>query len=184
MKMSNENLIVLYKEVEKVPDFKKIENNEDVFKELIGGELDFIPYEEVVIVARKNRENLKPNIYINTEFLRIGSSIRGTLLVLCKENDTFKSLSKEQAMKYREFLIRASFNYDNFNEKGRYIPKREKDITQLGNFTFIKQTDRTNDNETSITTKVPSQDCNSEEVLKMILAIQTVILKFIKNYIE
>lgn len=181
MKMSNENLIVLYKEVGKEPDFRKIDNNENTFKELIGGELDFIPYEEVVIVAKKNGKNLKPNIYINTEFLGIGSSIRGTILVVCKENDNFKSLNKEQAMKYREFLIRASFNYDNFDEKGRYIPKRKKDIAQLDNFISIKQTDRTNGNETS---KVSLPDCNSEEVLKTILAIQTVILKFIKNYIE
>lgn len=180
MKMSNENLVVLYKEVGKEPEFKKIENNLEVLQSLVGGELEFIPYEDIVIVARKNEENLKPNIYINTEFLGIGSSIRGIILVVCKEDENFKSLNKEQAMKYREFLIRASFNYDNFDDQGRYVPNKKykkNAIKNLNNFVLEKDLDKDVKN-TSI------QDCNSEEVLKMILAIQTVILKFIKNYIE
>ena len=108
--MTNEEIIIIYKKVGIDAEFMKIQNEQNEFEDLIGGELDYIPYEEITIVARKNREHLKPNIYINTEFLSISSSIRGDVIIVCRENENFKSLTKEQAIKYREFLKRASFN--------------------------------------------------------------------------
>ena len=97
--MTNEEIIIIYKKVGIDAEFMKIQNEQNEFEDLIGGELDYIPYEEITIVARKNREHLKPNIYINTEFLSISSSIRGDVIIVCRENENFKSLTKEQAIK-------------------------------------------------------------------------------------
>ena len=96
--MTNEEIIIIYKKVGIDAEFMKIQNEQNEFEDLIGGELDYIPYEEITIVARKNREHLKPNIYINTEFLSISSSIRGDVIIVCRENENFKSLTKEQAI--------------------------------------------------------------------------------------
>lgn len=170
--MTNNEIIIIYKKVGTDAELKKVQNEPKTFENLLGGELEYLPYEDITIIARKNRDNLKPNIYINTEFLSIGSSIRGDVIIaLKKENDIFKSLTKEQAIKYVEFLKRASFNYNNFDEKGRYIPdnknimKRSKLIIEKS----ISDNDVTNLNNTN------------EETLKMILGIQSVILNFIKN---
>lgn len=136
-------------------------------KNQLVGEIEIIPYDDVVIVCKKNRENLKPNIYITTEFLSIGETIRGNIIVACRENDSFKSLSKEQAIKYTEFLKNASFHYDN-NAKNLKNIRLIKTITK----------DKT----------LNDYECNSknqdEDILKMILGIQTIILKYIKNNMD
>ena len=38
-----------------------------------------IPYEDIAIICKADRKNLKPNIYINSKFLSIGESIRGNI---------------------------------------------------------------------------------------------------------
>lgn len=131
-----------------------------------------MPYDDVVIIGKKTRENLKPNIYITKEFLSIGETIRGNIIIVCKENENFKSLTKEQAIKYMQFLKNASFNYNNVDENGNFI--------SLYNTKFLK----------TFTKDKTLSDCEStsknqnEEILKMILGIQTVILKYIKNNID
>lgn len=182
--MTNNFLIIVYKEVGKEPEFKKVENKQEVLENLVGGKLDFIPYEEITIVAKKDRDNLKPNIFVNTNLLGINTSIKGTIFILCKENDNFKSVSKEQALKYRDFLIKASFKYDNFDENGRYISKRKRKKEKMRN---RNQNLERGLNDTEVSTPMentPNIELNFEETLQMILAIQTVILKFIKNHIE
>ena len=169
--MTNKEIIIIYKKVGTDAELKKVQNEQKTFENLLGGKLDYIPYEDITIIAKKNRENLKPNIYINTEFLSIGSSIRGDVIIALKENDIFKSLTKEQAVKYVEFLKRASFNYNNFDEKGRYIPSNKK-IMKRGKLIVEKSI---GDNDVS------NLNNTNEETLKMILGIQSVILNFIKN---
>lgn len=112
-----------------------------------------IPYEDIVIICRKDRKNLKPNIYINTEFLSIGESIQGNIIITCKENEQFKSLTKEQAIKYFNFLRNTSFNYK---------------IINMNNSITFKTVDTIEKNK-------------NEDILRMILDIQKAILKFIKN---
>ncbi len=177
--MTNEEIIIIYKKVGTDAEFRKIKNEQKTFEDLIGGELDYIPYEDITIVARKTREHLKPNIYINTEFLSIGSSIRGDIVIVCRENETFKSLTKEQAIKYREFLKRASFNYDNFDEKGRYIPNSKlNSLKSKGKF-IIEKGIGEND---IVSPTIDNNECfETNETLKMILGIQSIILKFIKD---
>ena len=175
MYMNNE-IVVIYKEVGKEAEFKKVKNDFEVFEALIGGELDYIPYEEIIIIARKNRKNLRANIYINTKFLSVGESIRGNIVIVCKENEKLKSLSKEQAIKYRKFLKQANFNYDNFDETDRLIQKKHSN--NRGQLIMEREI-----GDADISTKNDNLQTNIEtsETLKMILGIQAVILKFIKN---
>lgn len=172
-------IVILYKEVGKNAVLKKVQNDLKIFKSLIGDELDYIPYEDILIIARKNRKNLRPNIYINTKFLSIGESIRGNVVISCKENENFKSLNEQQAIKYQDFLKRASFNYDNLDKNGRLILKNKNNYFKNGNqLNFDSEI-----GNAYITTSNNSSQLNIEnaETLKMILGIQSVILKFIKN---
>ena len=140
-------------------------------KKCLVGEIELIPYDDVVIVCKKIRENLKPNIYITTKFLSIGETIRGNIIIVCKEFEKFKSLSKEQSIKYAEFLKNASFHYDNNTEK---LKKLSIDTKFLKNITKDKTLYDYENN-------FKNQD---EDVLRMILGIQTVILKYIQNNID
>lgn len=177
--MTNEEIIIIYKKVGTDAEYMKIQNQQNTFEDLLGGKLDYISYEDITIIARKNREHLKPNIYINTEFFSIGSSIRGDVIIVCRENENFKSLTKEQAVKYREFLQRASFNYDNFDEKGRYIPNSKRNSLKSKGKFIIEKGIGEND---VLSPKVDNNECfETNETLKMILGIQSIILKFIKD---
>ena len=139
-------------------------------KKYQSGKFDVIPYEDIAIICRKERKNLKPNIYINSKFLSIGESIRGNIIISCQNNNAFKSLTKKQAIKCIEFLKRSSFNYDNFDDIKKYISNNKlKNKNQF----IIEKT--IVDNETS------NNSNNNSETLQMILAIQNAILKFIKN---
>lgn len=127
----------------------------------MGGKIQIIPYEDILIIYKENNKNLKPNIYVNTKFLNIGETIRGTIIMTCKENEKFKSLNKKQVIHYVEFLKNASFNYNS-----TFIPKRT-----INKISYIKK----NGNYNNININV------NNDVLKMILGIQTTILKFIQN---
>lgn len=136
------------------------------------GEIELIPYYDVVILCNKAQKNLKPNIYITKELLSIGETIRGNIIISCKENNNFKTLSKKQVIKYTKFLKNASFHYDNIDENGSFILQNTTNI--LRNITKDKALDDT----------AEKTNIQSEEILKMILGIQTVILKYIKNNIN
>jgi len=70
--MNNKNeIVVIYKEVGKKPELKKIQNELNVLKNLLDGELDYIQYKDITIIARKNRKRMQPNIYLNTTILNI-----------------------------------------------------------------------------------------------------------------
>lgn len=137
------------------------------------GKIDLVPYEDIVIVCRKDRKNLTPNIYVNTKFLSIGETIRGTIIIVCLKNNSFKSLTKEQAIKYIHFLKNASFHLNNINKDNNFFLARDKQF-----FKSLKKELISDDLEKD--TPINNQNRN-DEVLQMILAIQTIILKFIKN---
>lgn len=124
----------------------------------MNGEIEEISYKDIVIVCKKDRENLSPNISITREFLSIPETIRGNIIIVRKEDGEFKSISKQQTIEYVYFLKNSNFHCDNtdFNIfKNFNIPLKS-----------VKKRSRNYDDET----------------LKMILAIQMAILKFIKNY--
>lgn len=157
----------MYKEVGKNPELKKIKNNIQEFEQILGGKTTYIPYENIIIVCKENRKNLKPNIYINTKFLGLGETIRGNIIITAKNEQNFKTLSKEQAIENIRFLRNSSFHYNSSNNKSKY-----KDfVTSFKKELKINNKERDFDN---IKTK-------DDEILNLILAIQTIILEFIKN---
>lgn len=118
-------IIGLYKEVGKNPILKKVENTIEGFESLLEGEIDVIPYVDVFIICKKDRERLKANIYLNISFGRIDSNIRGNIFLVSNANDTFKSLTREQVIKYNHFLKVESFSYEHFDESGKYLSNRQ-----------------------------------------------------------
>ena len=123
----------------------------------MNGEIEEIIYRDIVIVCKKNRDNLKPNISI-TKDLKIPETIKGNLFIVCKSNNEFKSISKEQAIEYVFFLDNSKFHYDN---------------AELNILDVFKNMNIPLKFEKHNSKKV------NDETLKMILGIQAVILKFI-----
>lgn len=158
--MENKEIIVVYKEVGKTPLLMKISNNTETLKVLVGGEIELLPYENVFIVCKKDRESLKPNISLNINYGNAVFSIRGNILIINKDNDNFKSLSKEQALKYAKLLVEQSFKYEHFDKNGKYLSNKELKRQ-------IQKSQNSNNNNTSM--------------LNMILEIQRVILKYIQE---
>lgn len=156
--MDNKEIIVVYKEVGKSPLLMKISNNTETLKVLVGGEIELLPYENVFIVCKKDRESLKPNISLNINYGNAVFSIRGNILIINKDNDNFKSLSKEQALKYAKLLVEQSFKYEHFDKNGKYLSNTE----------LKKQIQK-------------SQNSNNTLMLNMILEIQRTILKYIQE---
>lgn len=125
----------------------------------MNGEIEEIVYRDIVIVCKKNRDNLKPNIAI-TKDLKIPETIKGNLFIVCKSDNEFKSVSKEQAIEYVFFLDNSKFHYDN---------------TEVNSLDVFKNI--------NIPLKFEKQNSKkaNDETLKMILGIQAVILKFIDS---
>ena len=160
----------VYKEVGKEPKFIKIKNSIEELKKLIGGDIETIKYQNFIIIYNKNNKNLIPNIWIDTGFLKLGTTIRGKIFIVkIDEKGIFKSLTEEQAYECKKMLINKSFNYENLNQKEYNIIKCNKN-----NFQRSLQMER-------VDSKTNSRKFNQEETLKMILGIQTIILKYIKN---
>lgn len=125
----------------------------------MSGQTEEIVYRDIVIVCKRNRDNLKPNISI-TKDLKIPETIKGNLFIVCKSNNEFKSISKAQAIEYVFFLDNSKFHYDN------------SEVNSLDVFKNM-----------NIPLKFEKQNSKkvNDETLKMILGIQAVILKFIDS---
>ena len=207
----NNTIVIIYKEVGKEPIFRKVENSIKSFETILGGEIEIIPYEDIVIICRKNRDSLKANIYINN----IGFSIRGNIILVKKLDDKFVSLNREQAIKYGVFITQQSFNYKHFDENGKYLTNKElkrryrekkikenenKEKTQsVQNDTKPKDNEMSKDEVIQAIANIPGvtvvkqensnttsddEDFNTNETLKLILEIQCSILAFIRKLKE
>lgn len=154
-----ENIIVLFKDIGQNPVLMKIKNTEEELEKTIGGKIEILPYEDIVIICNKERSRLSPNIYLNTTFDKFEPSIRGKIIVANKENAIYKSLDKEQAYKYYKLLVAESFKYKNTKSDIQNILNANKQL--------------------QVQTK------NKENyTLDMILKVQVTILNFIKEYIK
>lgn len=157
----------MYKKVGKNPELKKIKNNIQEFEQILKGKITCIPYENIIIVCKECRKNLQPNIYINTKFLGLGETIRGDIIITARNEENFKTLSKEQVIENIKFLQNASFHYNNT-------------INRLKHKDFVKSFKR----ELAINDKGRTFDntqTQNDEIFQLIYAIQTIILDFIKN---
>ena len=160
----NKFLIGVYKEVGKEPELKKVKNTFEDIKQLIGGEIESIKYEDFIILYKKNSNNLMPNIWINTGFLKIGTTIRGNVFVIGKDKKgNFISLNKNQFLKCIKLLINESFNYKTNNKKTKYIDKRN--YNQNLNQYKVQEN------------KLSNNDISKELILKILFTI----LDFVKN---
>lgn len=124
--MNNEFLVGVYKEVGKPPDIVKIKNDKAYLEKLLDGEYINQDYDDYTILYKKDSEHLLPNIYVN-QYSKIGISLKGKVFAVSKdENGNLKSLNKNQAKRCITFFLRESFNYKNFDEHGRYIPRSKR----------------------------------------------------------
>lgn len=145
----NEFLVGVYKEVGKPPDIVKIKNDNTYLEKLLDGEYIFQDYDDYTILYKKDSESLLPNIYVN-QYSKIGISLKGKVLAVAKdENGNFKSLNKDQAKRCITFFLRESFNYKNFDEHGRYIPRSKR----KGNKKIFKNKKENTEQEKSPETK-------------------------------
>ena len=137
-----EYLVGVYKEVGKNPDIVKIKNQKEYLEKLLDGEYTNQDYDDYTILYKKDSENLLANVYVN-QYSKIGLSLKGKIFAIAKdENGNFKSLNKEQARKCITFFLREAFNYKNFDENGKYIPRskrKNKNIFKNKNQTQEKQ---------------------------------------------
>ena len=123
----SEFVIGVYKEVGKEPDLKKVKNTKEDLEQLIGGEIATVKYDDYVIIYKKNSDNMLGNVCLDVKGYGLDLSLKGTIFVVNQdENGEFKSLNKQQALKSTGVLIRKSFNYKNFDEKGRYLTKSQR----------------------------------------------------------
>ena len=160
--MSSREIIVIYKKVGKEPDLVKIRNTKEEFEKLVGGEIEIIPYADVEIICRKNRKSLKPNIYLNVTPLKVDFSIRGDVIIARKE-EQYKTLTKKQVFKYVKLLKEETFDNKKMLPKGELSRNNIKTKLELEKIVSSRE------------------EYKSEEVLKMILGIQSIILQFIKE---
>lgn len=205
----NNTIVIIYKEVGKEPTFRKVENSIKSFETILGGEIEIIPYEDIVIICRKNRDSLRANIYVNN----IGFSIKGNIILVKKVDNKFVSLNKEQAIKYGVFITQQSFNHKHFDENGKYLTNKElkrryrekkikenenKEKTQcVQNDTKPKDDEMSKDEVIQAIANIPGvtlvkqetqnstsddDDFNANETLKLILEIQCSILAFIRKF--
>ncbi len=185
--MSREFLVGLYKEVGKNPDIIKIKNQKDYLERLVDGEYTTLDYDDYVIIYKKKSENLLANVYVD-RYSKIGISIKGKIFIVGKdEMGNFISLNKNQLFRCTNFLIKESFNYKNFDERGRFIPKskrnmrsRNKNISNLDKKTKLETNNQISINESSTNLN----NVSDEQILKMILKILFTLLDFIKDRLE
>ena len=161
--MSNKEIIVIYKKVGKEPDLIKIKNTEEEFKKLVGGEIEIIPYEDIEVICKKNRKNLKPNIYLNMAPLRVEFSIRGDVVIARKEESKYKTLTKNQVFKYVKLLKEESFGNDIVLKAMKNYKNNIKERKEIEKIVPL------------------ANEYNADKVLKMILGIQSIILQFINE---
>ncbi len=122
----NEFLVGVYKEVGKNPDIVKIKNQKEYLEKLLDGEYTNQDYDDYTILYKKDSDNLLANIYVN-QYSKIGLSLKGKVFAVGKDdNGILKSLNKEQAKKCITFFLRESFNYKNFDEHGKFIPRSKR----------------------------------------------------------
>ncbi len=135
-----------------------------LLKKFLVGKIEIIDYDDIVIICSKYRKNLRPNIYINTKFLGVGSTIRGDVIITSKNSENLKGLTKKQAIKYLKLLERISFHYKDIKKRNKKFNKKQSNVLSDDNKVAKKE------------------KYGRDEVLRMILAIQSIILEFINKH--
>lgn len=105
---------ILYKKVGEKPIVKIIENTLEAKQELVGGLIEVVPYEDVLIICNEEGKilNMPPNLVFDYDY------IAGDCFVIGDdyENGDFKSLTQKELSYYKKDLQRRSFNYKGYKE--------------------------------------------------------------------
>lgn len=190
--MSKEFLVGVYKEVGKNPDIIKIKNQKDYLERLVNGEYTTLDYDDYVIIYKKKSDNLLANVYVD-RYSKMGISIKGKLFIVGKDkNGNFISLNKDQFLRCTKFLVKESFNYKNFDEYGRYIPKSKRNSKKLfdnkNNLNKImpnlSENKKSEFNKQITNETINGNKISDEQTLKMILKILFTLLEFVKDTLE
>ncbi|MCI8309935.1 MAG: hypothetical protein HFJ45_07185 [Clostridia bacterium] len=170
----NKKIVVLYKETGQAPVIKIIANMFEIKKMIVESNLDMVRYENCIIVCSSLNQNTNqvPNIVLDFKH------ITGDLFLIGynpKIKD-FRSLNKDEVKFYKDALDRKSFQYDKYKkwlEKCKFIAESSSNNKIL----VPKLNSELGDNEENKTTS----SLQNEKMLEMILNIQAILLKYLKN---
>lgn len=119
-----EKIRILYKEVGKEPQIMFIDNTLEAKQELVGGLIEVVPYEDVLIICNEEGKllNMPPNLVFEYDY------IAGNCFVIGDDykNADFKSLTDEEILKYREDLKKRSFNFKQYERTQERLHSSKK----------------------------------------------------------
>lgn len=118
-------LRILYKEVGKAPVIKIIDDTLKAKQDLVGGLIEVIPYNDLLIVCNEEGKinNLLPNLVFDYDYIAGNSFIVGDDY----EKAGFKSLTRDEIIKVRDDLMYKSFKYKYPTNNKKYYSKEERD---------------------------------------------------------
>ena len=123
-KTENKKIRILYKEVGKEPQIMFIDNTLEAKQKLVGGLIEVVPYEDVLIICNEEGKilNLPPNLVFEYDY------IAGNCFVIGDDykNADFKSLTDEEILKYREDLRKRSFNFKQYERTQERLHSSKK----------------------------------------------------------
>ena len=123
-KTENKKIRILYKEVGKEPQIMFIDNTLEAKQKLVGGLIEVVPYEDVLIICNEEGKllNMPPNLVFEYDY------IAGNCFVIGDDykNADFKSLTDEEILKYREYLKKRSFNFKQYERTQEQLHSSKK----------------------------------------------------------
>ena len=123
-KTENKKIRILYKEVGKEPQIMFIDNTLEAKQKLVGGLIEVVPYEDVLIICNEEGKllNMPPNLVFEYDY------IAGNCFVIGDDykNADFKSLTDEEILKYREDLKKYSFKFKQYERTQERLHSSKK----------------------------------------------------------
>ena len=120
----NKKIRILYKEVGKEPQIMFIENTLEAKQKLVGGLIEVVPYEDVLIICNEEGKllDMPPNLVFEYDY------IAGNCFVIGDDykNADFKSLTDEEILRYREELRKRSFNFKQYERTQERLHSSKK----------------------------------------------------------
>lgn len=123
-KTENKKIRILYKEVGKEPQIMFIDNTLEAKQKLVGGLIEVVPYDDVLIICNEEGKilNMPPNLVFEYDY------IAGNCFVIGDDykNADFKSLTDEEILRYREDLMKRSFNFKQYERTQERLHSSKK----------------------------------------------------------
>lgn len=120
----NKKIRILYKEIGKEPQIMFIDNTLEAKQKLVGGLIEVVPYDDVLIICNEEGKilNMPPNLVFEYDY------IAGNCFVIGDDykNADFKSLTDEEILKYREDLKKRSFNFKQYEISQEHLHSSKK----------------------------------------------------------